>query len=96
MLWSPYTKGLSMRLSQSLALEKYFPAFVFSDLYAQAAACDSMTLLMKKLDHLNEGIQEVRGTVSSCSHRARADEEQQSNTVSQRQLNTVISIHVSL
>lgn len=45
-----------------------------------------MTLLMKKLDHLNEGIQEVQGAISSYSNEASADEEQQSTTVSQVQV----------
>lgn len=59
------------------------------DLFVQAAACDSMTLLMKKLDHLNEGIQEVQSANSSHSDVANADEEQQSTTVSQVHLNQV-------
>lgn len=41
---------------------------------------------MKKLDHLNEGIQEVQGAISSYSNEASADEEQQSTTVSQVQV----------
>ncbi|KAG7999780.1 hypothetical protein GBF38_000055, partial [Nibea albiflora] len=46
----------------------------------QAAACESMTLLMKKLDHLNGGIQEN----INCSHAdgVSADEEHQSAAVS--------------
>lgn len=39
--------------------------------------CDSMSLLMKKLDHLNDGIQEGQG--SDSSH---ADEEPRSAAVS--------------
>lgn len=56
-----------------------------------AASCESMTLLMNKLDHLNEGIQEVQSADSSHSDVANADEEQQSTTVSQVQLNQVMS-----
>ncbi len=49
-----------------------------------------MTMLMKKLDHLNEGIQEVQGANSSHSEVVNADEEQQSTAVSQVQLNQVM------
>lgn len=45
----------------------------------QAPACDSMILLMKKLDHLNDGIQEVQSANSSDADEA----EQQSTAVSQ-------------
>lgn len=57
----------------------------------QAAACDSMTLLMKKLDHLNEGVQEVQSANSSHADEANADEEQQSTAVSQVHLNQLKS-----
>lgn len=46
-----------------------------------------MTLLMKKLDHLNEPIQEGQSADSSHSDVANADEEQQSTMVSQVHLN---------
>lgn len=60
----------------------------------QAAACDSMTLLMKKLDHLNEGVQEVQSANSSHADEANADEEQQSTAVSQVQLTQLKYIYV--
>lgn len=41
---------------------------------------------MKKLDHLNEGVQEVQSANSSHADEANADEEQQSTAVSQVQL----------
>ncbi|XP_051793861.1 uncharacterized protein LOC110961441 [Acanthochromis polyacanthus] len=46
----------------------------------QAAACDSMTLLMKKLDHLNEENPEGQSANSSHSYAANADPELQSTT----------------
>ncbi|XP_042286393.1 uncharacterized protein LOC122994904 isoform X2 [Thunnus albacares] len=44
----------------------------------QAAACDSMTLLMKKLDQLQDEIQEVQSANPSHSDVTKADQEQQS------------------
>ncbi|XP_032390229.1 uncharacterized protein LOC116700892 [Etheostoma spectabile] len=44
----------------------------------QAAACESMTLMMKKLDNLNEPIQEGQSADSSHPDVANADAEQQS------------------
>lgn len=46
---------------------------------------------MKKLDHLNGGIQEVQSVNSSHSEVASADEEQQSTAVSQVHLSEVKS-----
>lgn len=53
-----------------------------------------MTLLMKKLDHLNEGVQEVQSANSSHADEANADEEQQSTAVSQVQLTQLKYIYV--
>lgn len=51
--------------------------------HVQAAACDSMTLLMKKLDHLIDSTQEVHSADPAHTGRASADEEAQSAAVSQ-------------
>lgn len=61
---------------------RYLPVCVCLLARVQAAACDSMTLLRKKLEHLSDGIQEVRGTTSSHADEAEADGEQPSAVVS--------------
>lgn len=84
-------RGLSARLSPQFAREPNLPACVSFDAYVQAAACDSMTLLMKKLDQLKDEIQEVQSANPSHSDATKADQEQQSTMVSKGQLNQLKS-----
>ncbi len=69
---------------------------VFVCVCTQATECDSMTLLMKKLDHLSEGIQEVHSVDSFHTDEASGEEEQQSTAVSQAYSNQVCFIHMVL
>lgn len=92
--WRGWRKGCEFSFSGSSVHERsqwrvclgairiHLHLFLFCFFLTCVQTCDSMTLLMKKLDHLNDGNQEVQTAASCCSHTAGADEEQQSNTVS--------------
>lgn len=62
-----------------------------SDSHVQAAASDSLALLMNKLDEPNEGIPVIRNADSSQPDVADADQEQESSMVSQTHSNKVMS-----
>lgn len=73
-------KGLNAKLTLQFCPSAIFTCiFLFLDRQVQAAACDSMTLQMKKFDHLNDGSQ---STYTSHSDAASANQEEQSTLVS--------------
>lgn len=76
-------KGPSVRLTPEFTPKPYLPVYVSFDLYVQAAARDSMTLLKKKLDQLQDEIQEVQSANSAHSD-ATKDAQEQSTMVSQK------------
>lgn len=80
--WVRFSRFLQVRVGPS-ALFTCVCLCVSFDPCVQAAACDSMTLLMKKLDRLNEGSQEVQSANPSHADEADADKELQSTVVSQ-------------
>lgn len=53
--------------------------------------CDSMNILMKKLDHLNEEIQEAQSANSSYGDEADVDKERQSTAVRHKHKETTSS-----
>ena len=84
-------KGLSIGLTPAFAHEPYLPASMSFEPYLEAAVCDTMTLLMNKLDQLNEGTPEVQRVDSSHPDVTSDDREQQSAVVSRAQLRQVES-----
>lgn len=64
-------------------VELYLLPFPFILVFVLCAQqCDSMILLMKKLDHLSEGMQNIQNSNSCHTNDVRVKEEQQGTKVS--------------
>lgn len=80
--WRERSKCLQSALSAILCSYGYVFMFFCVCVRLQASACDSMTLLMEKLDHLSDGIHDVQSPNCCCSDVAGPDREKKSLTVS--------------